>query len=106
MIESVIQNVLLAEQKASQIKQSADEYAVSAIEKATATAEEIKRQSLETAKVTRAEILKNANAQAEKEYADAIKKANENALQTVNGLQNDIEKIANELVKGVLDGSC
>ncbi len=69
-------------------------------------AEEIKRNSLATAKASRIEILKNATMQAEEEYASAISKATEQANKLVNDLSCEIEKVANELVKGVIDGSC
>ena len=106
MIELVIQNVLDAEAQAAKIKSTAEENAQKIAAKAEADAISAKAAADAEAKVLRAQILDGANRDASDRYNDGIKKIEKELSDYKKSKEDLAEKLADELVAGVLDGSC
>ena len=68
MIENVLNDVLAAEKKAAEIKNTADENALKAAEKAETRAAEIRKNADEEGKTLRQKLISKATSDAENEY--------------------------------------
>lgn len=106
MIELVIQNVLDAEAQAAKIKSTAEENAQKIAARAETDALSAKAAADAEAKVLRAQILDSANRDASDRYNDGIKKVEKELSDYKKSKEELAEKLADELVAGVLNGCC
>ena len=105
MIELVIRNVLDAEAQAAKIKETAEANAQKIAAKAEADALSANRKTDADAKALRARILADANRDANDKYNDGIKSVEKDLEAYKKSKVSEIERLAEEIVAGVLDGS-
>ena len=105
MIENVLKSVLTAEQKAEEIKTDANNKASEITSNAYKKAEQIALESETVIKKDRLTIIQNAEKQAEDEYAQAIKTANANVEALKREKQGQVESLAKEIARRIIDGS-
>lgn len=105
MIELVIQNVLDAEAQAAKIKETAEENAQKTVAKAEADAISANKKTDAEAKTLREQILQNARVLADEKYNDGIKSVEKDLAEYKKSKAGDAERLAEEIVAGVINGS-
>lgn len=106
MIELVLEEIKLAEKKASDIRAEGDSYVASKNKEAEALSSDIQRETELKVKELKKIYKENLTAKENALYEEAILSAKRDAEALYSSLSSKINEIADEIVGKVLNGDC
>ncbi len=106
MIEQVLEEIKLAEEKAAEIRLSANEYATQKSKEAEEKCDSLLKQAEASVKELKKEYKVSTAKKVEKLYAEIIATAKNDSDALYNSLLQKINELSDEIVGKVINGDC
>lgn len=106
MIEQVLEEIKLAEEKAAEIKKAADDYASAKNKEAEETANNLLKNAEETVKSMKKEYKAKTVLKENELYKEVLQAAKRDSDALYGSLTSKIDKLADEIAGKVINGNC